>query len=336
MIARMLNRLKLISPWHFVWISIVISELITAALSTAQGRLYWGRVPTETLIIGAVDALVVPLIVASVVVYFLKHTAELNRMNIQLQEANRKLLEIDRMKTDFISVVSHELRTPLTTIKAFTELIIMKPDMEAQRKGKLVSIINIETDRLTRLINDLLDLARIEAGSLKFRADRVSLEEVVMSSIAGMGPLFENKHISLKTRFDSPGATVIGDRDRLVQVVTNLLSNAGKFTPTGGAVLAAVWQESGPEEQVVVAITDTGIGIPAADIEMIFEKFHRSGDQLTSTIEGTGLGLAIARQIVEAHGGRIRAESVQGKGSTFKVVLPIRGTNKGQGEAMQR
>jgi signal transduction histidine kinase len=173
MIAKILDKMKSISPWHFVWISIVFSELITLCLSLVQGYLWWGGVTREMLVIGAVDAMVVPLIVASVVIYFIKHTAELIKINERLEEANRKLHELDRMKTDFISVVSHELRTPLTTIKAFAELIIMKPAMPQQRKANLLSSINNETDRLCRLISDLLDLTRIEEGAVKWRIGSV-------------------------------------------------------------------------------------------------------------------------------------------------------------------
>lgn len=323
MMAKILDRLKQISPWHFIWISILCSEAITLLLSILQGRLWWGGVSKETLIIGAVDAMVVPLIVATVVVYFVKHTARLEEINDQLQEANLKLLAIDKMKTDFISVASHELRTPVTTIKAFAELLITKPGMPEERKGKLISSINIEADRLTRLTNDLLDLSRIEAGSMQWKKEKLTIEEVIGSAIASMAPLLESKGLHLTTAFDTPQARLIGDRDRLLQVVTNIFSNAAKFTPRGGAINVAVRKESVPVAQIVVEISDTGPGIPAGDVELIFEKFQRSGDHLTSMIEGTGLGLAIARQVVEYHGGRIWVTSTYGKGSTFTFTLPF-------------
>jgi signal transduction histidine kinase len=327
--TKVLDKLKTISPWHFVWISIVSSELITFVLSVLQGRLWWREVSRETLIIGAVDSLVVPLIVATVVVYSVKQIAELKKANEQLQEANLSLQSIDKMKTDFMTAVSHELRTPLTTIKAFLDLIDMKPGMPEQQRAKLMATINVETDRLMRLIADLLDLARIEAGSMKWRSEELSIEEVVQSSLSGIGPLFENKGLRVTTTFGSPLARICGDRDRLVQVVTNILFNAVKFTPAGGAVKVAVREEPAPVPQLMVEISDTGMGIPPGDLELIFEKFQRAGDQQTSTIEGTGLGLSIARQIVEAHGGRIWAESTRGKGSTFTFTLPLSG-KKGQ------
>jgi len=142
---------------------------------------------------------------------------------------------MDKMKSDFISVVSHELRTPLTTIKAFIELIIMKPAMPEQQKKKLLSTINTETDRLARLIADLLDLARIESGSMKWRVEAVFIEALVSDVIADMGLFFENKGLRVTTNFSAPLPGISADRDRLVQVVTNLLSNDVHLTPPGGA-----------------------------------------------------------------------------------------------------
>ncbi|HUJ17411.1 MAG TPA: HAMP domain-containing sensor histidine kinase [Nitrospirota bacterium] len=323
MTTGLIDKLKQVSPWHFIWISIVSSEVITLVLSFAQGRVWWGGVSRETLIIGAVDALVVPLIVASVVIYSVKRTAELQRVNEQLQEANRKLQEIDQLKSDFISVVSHELRTPLTTIKAFNELLIMKPGMAQQRKDKLMGSIKIESDRLTRLINDLLDLARIESGDLLWRIEEIAVDDIIQGSIESMGPLFENKVLQVTSSISPLLPTVTGDRDRLVQVVTNILSNAVKFTPAGGLIHVTAREERAPLSQIVVEISDNGVGIGAADLELIFEKFQRSGDRFVNTVEGSGLGLAIARQIVEHHGGRIWATSAYGKGSIFSFTLPI-------------
>ena len=227
------------------------------------------------------------------------------------------------MKTNFITMASHELRTPLTTIKAFVELLIMKQGMPDAQKAKLMNTINTETDRLTRLVADLLDLARIEAGSMRWQVDDVSIEDLIRNVIESMALLFENKGLRVTTTFSQPLARLAGDRDRLIQVMTNILSNSVKFTPAGGSIHIAVRQEAEPCEQIVVEISDTGIGIPAMDLELIFEKFHRSDNKVTDTIEGTGLGLAITRQIVEHYGGRICASSTQGEVSVFTVTLPL-------------
>lgn len=322
MIAKILDMLKSIRPWHFIWISIVASELITWFLSTLQGRIWWGGVSRETMIIGAVDSLVVPLIVATVVIYSVKHITELQKLNEQLQEANQRLREIDKMKSDFVAEASHELRTPLTSIKAFIELLVMKPGMPGQRREKLAGAINAEADRLTRLIENLLDLSQIEAGLMQLRIAEVSIKEIIQISLASVNALFDSKTIRVTTTFYDPLSPLTGDRDRLVQVFSNILSNAGKFTPAHGVVHISVRQEPAPCPQLVVAVSDSGIGIPAGDLEKIFEKFWRSsGDP---SVEGTGLGLAIAQEIIKNHGGLIRATSTLGKGSLFTVILPLK------------
>lgn len=244
------------------------------------------------------------------------------RLIVQLQDANRKLQSIDNMKTNFITLVSHELRTPLTTIKAFIELLLIKQNIPEAQKIKLMSTVNDEADRLTRLVNELLDLARIEAGSMKWHSEELQLDSLIQSTIALMTPLFEKKELQVTTAFETSSTRIQGDRDRLVQVVTNILSNAAKFTRPGGAVHVSVRRQTEPPSHLAIAISDTGIGIHAADIEAIFDKFHRSDDAHATGIEGTGLGLAIAREIVEYHGGRIWASSEQGKGSVFTFTLP--------------
>jgi signal transduction histidine kinase len=243
--------------------------------------------------------------------------------NRELELANKKLKELDQLKSDFISVVSHELRTPLTSIKAFTELIIMKPRMAGEMRNRLLSIINNETDRLARLINDILDLTKIEAGKLSWHVTRVSLSEIIQNSVNSMQSLADNKSLSVIMDVPTSLPKLYGDRDRLIQVITNILSNAVKFTHDGGAISINAFTEDVPRHQIIVKVSDTGVGIPSRDFDVIFEKFRRSGDVLTTHAEGTGLGLAITKQIVEYHGGRIWAESAPGKGSTFSFTLPL-------------
>lgn len=247
----------------------------------------------------------------------------LRSYSAELKAANKKLEGLDKLKSDFVSTVSHELRTPLTSIKAFVELILLKPSMPSERTLKLLRIINDESDRLGRLINDLLDLSRIEAGAMVWRSEPVSLNDVIQASVDGILPLARNKGLHLKTAIEGRLPSVHGARDRLVQVVTNLLSNAVKFTPAGGKVTVEAHQEAGPCPQLVVVVSDSGAGIRPEDIELIFDKFHRSSDELTELTEGTGLGLTIARQIIERHGGRIWAASTYGAGSTFSFTIPL-------------
>jgi signal transduction histidine kinase len=243
--------------------------------------------------------------------------------NRELEEVNKKLKEIDKVKSDFISIVSHELRTPLTSIKAFAELILMKPKMQSDKRNKLLNIINGETDRLSRLINDILDLTKIEAGKLSWHITKVALDDIIHTSVASIQSLADNKSLAVKVGLPETLPSFYGDRDRLIQVITNILSNSIKFTPQGGRIDIVARHEQSPKPQFVVTVSDTGIGIPASDLELIFEKFRRSGDILTNNIQGTGLGLAITRQIVEYHGGAVWAESALGQGSTFTFTLPL-------------
>jgi PAS domain S-box-containing protein len=239
----------------------------------------------------------------------------------ELREANKKLEALDRLKSEFVSTVSHELRTPLTSIKANAELILIKPALHEEKKHKLLVTINEESDRLSRLINDLLDLSRIEAGTVQWRREEVSLNTVLQLSINAILPLIQNKRLELKTSIAGSLPFIYGDRDRLVQVMNNLLSNAIKFTAPGGVISITARRE---EAELVVSVQDTGAGIPAEDIDVIFDKFHRSRDQVLKQTEGTGLGLTIARQIVEHHGGSIRVLSTYGEGTTMTFTLPVR------------
>jgi len=249
----------------------------------------------------------------------------INKSAEELREANRKLETLDKLKSNLVTTVSHELRTPLTSIKAYAELILMKPAMQDERKLKLLRIINDESDRLSRLINDLLDLSRIEAGTVQWHIQQVSLNEVIPLSVDAVLPLAQHKGLHLTTSLVGTLPAILGDKDRLVQLVTNLLSNAIKFTPSGGSITIKAHQEQTPLPRLVVAVSDTGIGIPPEDITLIFDKFHRASHSMTDETEGTGLGLAIARQIVEQFGGEIWATSTQGSGSTFTFTLPLTG-----------
>jgi signal transduction histidine kinase len=247
---------------------------------------------------------------------------ELERSLTELKTAYEKLEDLDRLKSDFISTVSHELRTPITSIKAFAELILIKPDMTPERKAILLQTINSETDRLSRLISDLLDLSRIEAGVMHWRDTEIAVDEVIRSAIEGMLPLAQKKRISIEEKIDAGLPSVHADRDRIMQVAMNILSNATKFTPEGGAIRVVVCRADA-FPGISVSVEDTGPGINPTDLGLIFGKFQRAGDVLTNTIEGTGLGLAISRQIIEHYGGRIWASSELGRGSVFTFTIPF-------------
>lgn len=242
--------------------------------------------------------------------------------------------EVDRMKTDFISTVSHELRTPLTSVLGFAKLIHKKleenvfPIVQTEDKkvkravkqvGENLNIILAEGKRLTDLINDLLDLAKMEAGKIDWKMEPLTVHELLDRAIAATSILFEQKELQLIKEIEAGLPEFAGDRDRLIQVAINLISNSVKFTDIGSVTCKA--NRIGNE--IKVSIIDTGMGISEADQPKVFEKFKQVGDTLTDKPKGTGLGLPICKQIVEHHGGRIWVESELGKGSTFSFTLPL-------------
>jgi Na+/proline symporter/nitrogen-specific signal transduction histidine kinase len=249
-----------------------------------------------------------------------RKSRELEKATQELREANERLLELDRMKDDFLSTVSHELRTPLTSIRAFSEILLESPDMSLIERQNFLSIITKETERLTRLINQVLDMAKLESGRTEWRMARVDVRQVIEDAIAAASSLFSDRQVSLETRLAGRVPMVRADQDKLIQVMLNLLSNAVKFVPPGSGQVS-VHLSSGPDS-VRVEVRDNGPGIAPQDQEMIFEKFRQGGDSLTGKPQGTGLGLPISRQIMEHFGGRLWVESELGEGAQFILELP--------------
>jgi len=247
---------------------------------------------------------------------------ELEAATAELREANERLKELDRLKDDFISTVTHELRTPLTSIRAFTEILLDTPDVEVEQRKKFLGIITKEAERLTRLINQVLDLAKIESGKADWVESGVDMKEVISDTLAAMSQLFKEKNIKVEARLPAKVSTVTVDLDRMVQVMLNLLSNAVKFCDAAnGRVEIALAEREGC---LWVDVRDNGRGISPEDQEIIFQKFHQVGDALTDKPHGSGLGLHISRQIVEHFGGRMWVESSSGGGARFSFTLPTR------------
>jgi len=246
---------------------------------------------------------------------------ELMAATAELRAANEQLKELDRLKDDFVSTVTHELRTPLTSIRAFSEILHDNPGLDADERQKFLTIIIQESERLTRLINQVLDLAKLESGRAEWQVGEVDVSAVVEDSIDATGQLFRAKDVGLKTRLPDVAPFVSADRDRLVQVLINLLSNAVKFVPPeGGRVVVEVAAAAG---MLRVSVSDNGPGIEPSNQQVIFEKFRQAGDTMTAKPHGTGLGLPISRQIIEHFGGRLWVDSVPGAGATFTFELPV-------------
>lgn len=263
-------------------------------------------------------------------------STSLEAMNQELEAANQRLQKLDQMKSDFLSSVSHELRTPLTSIRGFATLIerefsrsflpLAGEDAALQKKSQRIrgnlEIILKESERLTRLINDVLDLAKIEAGRIEWHDTPIQPEVLLRDAANASHGMFESKPaVALQLEIQEGLPPFIGDADRLLQVLVNLLNNAAKFTERGAVTIKAFLNE---DKLIQIEIRDTGIGFVAEDAEAIFDKFQQSkhGDTLADRPKGTGLGLAISREIVVRHGGRIWASSEPGKGSTFALTLP--------------
>ncbi len=239
----------------------------------------------------------------------------------------------DAAKSSFLSTVSHELRTPLTSVVGFARIIqrrleerifplVPEDDPKIQHSKRQVidnlDVVVSEGQRLTLLIDNVLDLAKIEAGKFTWNMSSLAISQVIERAVAATSSLFEDRNLTLVKSIEPSLPTFHGDRDRLIQVVINLISNAVKFTESGSIACAAILRDN----EIVVSVTDSGIGIKPEDQPQVFEKFKQVGDTLTDKPKGTGLGLPICREIVEHHGGRIWVDSEIGKGSTFSFTLP--------------
>ncbi|MFL9889638.1 ATP-binding protein [Paraburkholderia sp. RL17-381-BIF-C] len=251
---------------------------------------------------------------------------ELESASAELKAANARLSELDRMKDDFISTVTHELRTPLTSIRAFSEILREHPDLPAAKRGEYLDIVIKESERLTRLINNVLDLAKMESGSAQWHAEPLDLKQVIEDAANATRQMFAEQRIELELDLPAAVPLVLGDHDRLMQVVLNLLSNAAKFCDRAGGRVAVRLVRVGAALRVEVR--DNGPGVRAQDRELIFEKFRQGGDTISGKPQGTGLGLPISREIVRHFGGTLRLESApgepgEGEGAVFVFTLPL-------------
>ncbi|QAU34759.1 sensor histidine kinase [Janthinobacterium sp. 17J80-10] len=245
---------------------------------------------------------------------------ELEEASAELREANMQLKELDRMKDDFLSTVTHELRTPLTSIRAFSEILRDNPGLASEKRSEYLDIVIKESERLTRLINDVLDLAKIEAGRAEWNSEKLDLREVIDAAVKATARIFEDKRIDVDVDLPAQAATVLADRDRLMQVMLNLLSNAAKFcAPGSGRIDVGLREQDG---WLRVVVRDNGPGVLAQDREIIFEKFRQGGDTLTGKPPGTGLGLPISRRIIAHFGGSLWLEDAAGPGAQFVFALP--------------
>jgi two-component system NtrC family sensor kinase len=227
------------------------------------------------------------------------------------------LKELDRIKSDFVSAVSHDLRSPLTAILGYVELI-EKSGMVNEQQSEFIRRIQLSVQNITALINDLLDLGRIEAG-FDAGKENISLATIIDYTVDAFQGRLRDKSLALKSEVQKDLPTVFGNPVRLRQLLSNLLANAIKYTPPFGEVSLRALLEG---DQILLQVRDSGIGIPSSDLPYIFDRFYRASN-VSIDIPGTGLGLAIVRSIVDNHHGRIWVESISGKGTTFSILLPV-------------
>ena len=256
-----------------------------------------------------------------------ERTGELEALNAALNQANEQLKELDRLKSRFLATVSHEFKTPLTSIKAFAE--ILHDELETMpvpgELRRFLAIIDAESDRLGRLIKNVLDLSRIESGRMVWRMADVPLCRLIDAALDGLLPAFREKKLRVERDMPQREVVIRGDADRLQEVFANVLDNAAQASAEGQSIVVGCREEAaarnGSPAMVRVFVRDRGHGIAPGDLERIFDRFHQvvSGKRRKG---GTGLGLAISREITEYHGGRIWAESEPGNGSTFNITLP--------------
>jgi signal transduction histidine kinase len=283
----------------------------------------------EALKQGASDYLMKPLNLEEMIVRLRKVLEERQRFVklrdfvAHLERANQELKRLDEMKSEFVSVASHELRTPLSTIKNAVQLILRGKAGEInETQANFLSIAERNIVRLTNILNNLLDLTRIESGKIGMKFEDLDLRGPLDFIASSLKPQADGKSIHLKTEVPEQLAPVYGDREKIERILMNLIGNAIKFTPEGGEVVVSAKLIDGSKNSVAISVRDSGVGIPADQLGKIFEKFHQVEGSLHRSVSGTGLGLAITKGLVEAHQGMICVESQVGKGSTFTFILP--------------
>src|SRR5213594_2698638 len=274
----------------------------------------------ESLLAGAIGSASARVMVASVVE---EEPLGIDEVINIIDEASQVLAYSRQLeqKSQELEAATNELRTPLTSIRAFSEILNDNPRLEEGERTKFLGIIVKESERLTRLINQVLDLAKIESGAAEWHSSEIDMREVLEDAVTAVSQLFKERKIDLTVELPQNVPGIVADRDRLMQVMLNLLSNAAKFSERApGKVTVALAQQSG---FLRVEVSDNGIGISAADQEVIFEKFRQVGDTLTGKPQGSGLGLHISRRIIEHFGGRMWVTSRSGEGACFSFTLPL-------------
>jgi signal transduction histidine kinase len=290
-------------------------RLLAGAIGSASARVMVASVVKEESL-GIEEVLNILDETQQVIAY----SRELEQATAELKEANRRLQDLDRLKDEFISTVTHELRTPLTSVRSLAEILHTNPDIDEEQHKSFTGIIIKESERLTRLINQVLDYEKIESAQMNWVITSVDIKEIIQDAVASTRQLVEDKNITIDYELNDHPPSISGDRDRLVQVMVNLISNAAKFCDSDRGKI--VIRLTSSPKQVQIDVQDNGIGIKAEYQSKIFDKFQQVNDPTRGRPYGTGIGLTISKRIIDFHHGRIWVESKPGHGSTFSFSLP--------------
>jgi signal transduction histidine kinase len=236
-------------------------------------------------------------------------------------------IELAKMKSDFVSNVSHELKTPLTSIRMFAEMLKNRRVKSRDKEQEYLELMTAESERLSRLISNVLDFSKVEEGRKEYRLELLDASELMEESVQIIQPHLVQHGFEMNTKPSEEPLPIMGDRDSLEQVLLNILNNAVKYSDERKEITVRAYAKG---QEAVIEIEDKGIGIPEEDISKIFDKFYRADARAGYQSAGTGLGLTLAQQIVEAHKGRVDVKSVHGKGSVFSVVLPLAQTQEAE------
>jgi signal transduction histidine kinase len=292
-------------------------KLLTGTIGSASARVMVSSVVKEEPL-GIEEVLNILDETRQVIAY----SHELEKATAELKAANAQLQELDRLKDDFISTVSHELRTPLTSVRSLSEILHTNPNIDSDQIEKFTGIIIKESDRLIRLISQVLDYEKIESAQITWLVTSLNLEEVIKDAVTSTRQLIHDKNININLDIDPHIPTVSGDRDRLVQVMVNLISNAVKFCEADRGYISVRLRIK--LDHLLVEVEDNGIGIKPENLNRVFEPFHQVKNPTRGRPMGTGIGLTITKRIIDFHHGRIWAESTPGKGAIFSFTLPTK------------
>jgi signal transduction histidine kinase len=314
------DKIVKINIWHLVWITVVFSEILTAIMDTLISFLLWGRFSSTLFVLGCIDSFVVSLIAAYFLIYIVSRlrSAE-HEATIMLAREVEERKKAEDERSALYHMLTHDLKAPLSIIYGYGEILAQEKD--CPDITDMVESINKAAMRISLLIDDMLGLSRIESGKAALHPERVSLPEVIGQAVAENEKLTADMDLKISVEVDKDVPEFCADKSYLCRAISNLVANAANYNRQGGSVTVRCGLCKDASPGVFVEVSDTGVGIAKEELPYVFDRYYRS--RRSWARKGTGLGLAIVRAVAEAHGGKVTVESSLGKGSTFRVMLPL-------------